>query len=303
MEGRTSSWRRRAGRRGRSSQESPSPTAARAPAPRTGAQRPLGRRSGRCGTQEAFYALLACATDAGLDGVVARAPWRASRRSTRSPRALTAVGACEDEARALLVAAIGSDVAQSGDLVRGIVGDTAACLDRKGVTISSIADALLGGARRLPLAPGRRGGVPARPLLADPLTRSGPDGGHDPPFERWRHPPIATSIRSGEGGRPEAPPVRETGRASRPGLEETTVAGPERIRPSVVLDGLIGPEPERGRAPRGSGLASRSRPRRVRLSDPRRVRLQAWAPGLASRPRRRPESTCVALDGMGSGAA
>ena len=187
-----------------------------------------------------------------------RTPWTAACRSTRlHGRSRPSVPARTRLARSSPRSA--ATPRSPAISLRGIVGDTAACLDQKGVTISSIADALLGGRRRHALASGRRGGVPARSLLADPLTRSGPDGGHDPPFERWRHPPIATSIRSGEGGRPEAPPVRETGRASRPGLEETTVAGPERIRPSVVLapGWSDWAEPLRERAPRGSGLASR----------------------------------------------
>ncbi len=87
---------------------------------------------------------MACATEQGLDGIVADA-LDGSVSIDEATRALTALGACEDEARAL-VAAIGSDAAQSGDLVRGIVGDTAACLDQKGVTLSKLADALLGDA-------------------------------------------------------------------------------------------------------------------------------------------------------------
>lgn len=110
----------------------------------TGTPTPAPSASGVLGSSgEAFSALMACATEQGLDSIVEGA-LDGSVSIDEAARALTALGACEDEARAL-VAAIGSDAAQSGDLVRGIVGDTAACLDRKGVTISSIADALLGG--------------------------------------------------------------------------------------------------------------------------------------------------------------
>jgi hypothetical protein len=104
---------------------------------------PAPSASGVAGsTGEAFSALITCATEQGLDGIVADA-FDGSLSLDQAARALTALGACEDEARAL-VAAISDDVADPGDLVRGIVGDTAACLDGKGVTLSRLADALLG---------------------------------------------------------------------------------------------------------------------------------------------------------------
>lgn len=93
-------------------------------------------------TTKAFSALMTCATANGLDAVVADA-LDGSVSLSEAASALTALGACEDEARAL-VAAVGQDVKSPGETVRGVVQDTAACLDGKGVTLSGIASALLG---------------------------------------------------------------------------------------------------------------------------------------------------------------
>lgn len=95
------------------------------------------------GTQEALDALLTCAIDAGLDDVVAQA-LQGEPSLGAVAKAITAVGACEDEARALLDA-VKEDVGEPADLLRGLATDAAACLDEQGVTMSRLAGALLGG--------------------------------------------------------------------------------------------------------------------------------------------------------------
>jgi hypothetical protein len=94
-------------------------------------------------TAAALEALMTCADEQGLDSIVEDV-MDGSVSFSDAAQALSALGACEDEARALATA-IGSDVENSGDLLRGAVTDAAGCLDEKGVTLSSLASALLGG--------------------------------------------------------------------------------------------------------------------------------------------------------------
>ncbi len=95
------------------------------------------------GTQEALDALVTCAVDNGLGGVVARA-LQGEPSLGAVADAITALGACEDEAQAL-VAAVKQDVGEPAELLRGVATRTAACLDERGVTVSRLADALLSG--------------------------------------------------------------------------------------------------------------------------------------------------------------
>ena len=96
-------------------------------------------------TRQAFDALIACAVDNGLDDVVAGAV-AGNTSFADVASALSALGACEDEARAL-GEAVKQDLARPGALLGGIATETAACLEREGVTLSGIAGALFGGER------------------------------------------------------------------------------------------------------------------------------------------------------------